>query len=392
MLCFYKKLWSHLPCRLFLCIIFAFLFGDLFSDAAIRVLFTISSIMKEILMAILPIMIFGYIFAAILSLERNAPWLIAAILILVTISNAVAAFTSYFVGVATLPFLDITKGTQLSLAENIKPLFVLGIPQVISSDKVMLIAMILGFLFCYLKIQIVTKSSMKLQELITAFLEKCFIPCLPLYILGFLLKMDREGSLGVLFKNYAQVFLLICILIVIYIAFIYLLAANFSWKKFKIYLKQMSSAGITGFSTISSAVTMPITIKATENNVSDNRFAKLIIPATVNIHMIGHGLSIPITSLTILLMCGHSIPSLEVFVVFVLYFCLAKFSATAVPGGGIIVILPILQSQLGFSAEMSSIIIMLDILQDAVLTSANVMGNGAFAIIAHKVCKKLKLV
>lgn len=388
----YKKLWAHLPFRLCLCIIFTFLFGDLLSENIIRISFTASSLMKEVLMAILPIMIFGYIFAAILSLDKNAPWLIAIILIFVTISNAMAAFTSYFVGTAALPFINTNAGVKLNLVEKIKPYLVLDIPQIISPDKAMLIAMGLGFLFCYFRVKVIDKGAIKLQNIITLFLEKCFIPCLPLYILGFLLKMDREGNLGVLFKNYAQVFVIICVLLIAYILIMYLFAANFSLKKFQSSLKQMSAAGITGFSTISSALAMPVTIKATENNISDNRFARLIIPATVNIHMIGHGLSIPITSLVILLICGCPIPSLDVFAIFVLYFCLAKFSASAVPGGGIIVILPILQSKLGFTAEMSSIIIMLDILQDAVLTTANVMGNGAFAMVCYEACKKLKLV
>lgn len=387
-----KRLLGNLPLRLVLCIVFAFLFGDLLNDTTIRILYTISCVMKEILMAILPIMIFGYIFAAILSLEKNAPILILLILGLVTISNALASLSAYFIGMNILPFVSIAKNVNLATYDGIITMFSLGIPQIISPDKTMFVSMILGFIFSYLKIPSVNKFSLRLQDLITAFLEKCFIPCLPLYVLGFVLKMHREGSLSILFKNYAQVFILICIAIIIYIALMYLVANNFSWNGFKKTIKQMSAAGLTGFSTISSAVTMPITIEATEKNISNKQFAKLIIPATVNIHMIGHGLSIPITSLTILLIYGHPLPSLEHFILFVMYFCIAKFSATAVPGGGIIVILPILQSHLGFTAEMSSIIIILDILQDAVLTSANVMGNGAFAMICYKLCKKLKLV
>ena len=81
----------------------------------------------------------------------------------------------------------------------------------------------------------------------------------------------------------------------------YLIANNFSWTNFKKTVKQMSAAGLTGFSTVSSAITMPVTIDATEVNIKDKPFARLIVPATVNIHMIGHGLSIPITSLTIFL-------------------------------------------------------------------------------------------
>ena len=387
-----KTLLKSLPFRLILCIIFAFIFGDDLSNSSIRALFTISCILKEILMAILPIIIFSYIFAAILSLEKNAPILIISILVLVTISNALAAFTAYGVGKAILPFITITQGMNISISSEITSYFSLALPQIISPDRAMLAGIIFGIIFCYFQVPSISKLAINLQQLVTSFLKKCFIPFLPLYVLGFVLKMHHDGELSILFQNYAQAFALICILIISYIALMYLIATNFSWIKFKLTLKEMTAAGLTGFSTISSAVTMPLTIAATEQNLKDKQFARLVIPTTVNIHMIGHGLSIPITSLTILMLTGHPLPSLENFAIFVMYFCVAKFSATAVPGGGIIVILPILQNQLGFTPEMCSIIIMLDILQDAVLTTANVMGNGAFAMICHRLCKKLRIV
>ena len=382
-----KKLLKSLPFQLILCIIFAFIFGDHLSENTIRYLYTISCLLKEALMAILPIMIFSYIFAAILSLEKNAPILIITILSLVIISNALASFTAYGVGRLVLPFITMTDNLNIALLQEMTPYFSLKIPQIISPDKAMLSGIILGMAFYFFRVPSISNIAVKLQQSVTLFLEKCFIPCLPLYVLGFVLKMHHEGNLSILFKNYAQVFGLICILIIVYIALMYLIASNFSWLGFKQSIKQMTAPGLTGFSTISSAVTMPLTIVATEQNIKDKQFARLVIPSTVNIHMIGHGLSIPITSLTILMLSGHQLPSLETFAIFVMYFCLAKFSATAVPGGGIIVILPILQSQLGFTAEMSSIIIMLDILQDAILTSANVMGNGAFAMICYRFCK-----
>lgn len=386
-----KKLMKSLPLRLALCILFAYLFGNQLSEPKIRFLFTISCLLKEALMTILPVMIFSYIFAAIVSLEKNAPILIIFILVMVVISNAIVTFTSYGIGATILPFITMSKGTAISLNSQMTSYFSLGIPQIISPNKAMISGMILGLIFCYLKMPKVSNFADKLQNIVNLFLKKCFIPVLPLYVLGFVLKMQYEGELTILLQNYAQVFILICISLTAYILLMYYIGSNFSWNKCKQSLKNMAPAGLTGFSTISSAVPVPLTIIATEQNTQDKQFSRLIIPATVNIHMIGHGVSIPITALTILMLSGQPIPSFETFAIFVMYFCMAKFSATAVPGGGIIVILPFLQSKLGFTAEMSSIIIMLDILQDAILTVGNVMGNGGLAIIAHRVQKMLKI-
>ena len=386
-----SKILKSLPFRLFFCVVIAFCFAKEIGEGKILIFYTISCIMKEILMFLLPAIIFSYIFSAIISLERNAPKLILLILVLVTISNGLSSMTAYFVGQLSLPFINLTNQFNFTNIQEMQPILTLGIKPLIPSDKMMFSAVILGMIFYFKRSQNVNKLADSIQNLVNIFLKKYFIPCLPIYVLGFVLKMQYEGMLSILFANYAQVFILICLLIVAYIALLYLIAANFSLKTFKKYLKEMFVPGLTGFTTISSAVTMPLTIAAVEKNTGDKSFARMIIPSTVNIHMIGHGLSIPVTALSILLLSGQDLPDITTFAQFVIYFCIAKFSASAVPGGGIIVILPILQSQLGFSAEMCSIIIMLDILQDAVLTSANVMGNGVFAIITHKLYKKIFL-
>ena len=75
------------------------------------------------------------------------------------------------------------------------------------------------------------------------------------------------------------------------------------------------------------------------------------------------------------------------YLVFAFYFVLAKFSVAAVPGGGILVMLPILESCLGFDAQMLSLITALYILFDPVITCANVLGNGGFALGMDKMLK-----
>ncbi len=83
-------------------------------------------------------------------------------------------------------------------------------------------------------------------------------------------------------------------------------------------------------------------------------------------------------------------PTLIVYLTFTLYFVLAKFSVAAIPGGGIIVMLPILEGYLGFNAEMMSLITALYILFDPVITCANVLGNGAFTKMMDRFFRKRK--
>ncbi len=98
----------------------------------------------------------------------------------------------------------------------------------------------------------------------------------------------------------------------------------------------------------------------------------------MNIHLIGDCLAIPIFAYAVMKSYGIAEPSLYGYLVFLIYFIAAKFSVAAVPGGGILVMLPILESFFGFNSDMLSLITALYILFDPVITCGNVLGNGAF--------------
>jgi len=131
---------------------------------------------------------------------------------------------------------------------------------------------------------------------------------------------------------------------------------------------------------MSSAATMPLTIAAAEKNTHRPDAARVIIPATLSIHLIGDALCLPILAMLVMVSFGHALPSMIEFMTFAAYMVLAKFAVAAVPGGGIIVMLPLLESYLTFTPEMSALILTLYMLFDPLITATNVSGNGAFAI------------
>jgi Na+/H+-dicarboxylate symporter len=129
---------------------------------------------------------------------------------------------------------------------------------------------------------------------------------------------------------------------------------------------------------------MPLTMIGAEKNTKNSFLSRLIIPATVNIHLIGDCFAIPIFAFAVIKSFGAIEPTFFSYLIFALYFVLAKFSVAGIPGGGVLVMLPVLESHLGFTSEMSSLITALYILFDPVITSANVSGNGGFAMIINK--------
>lgn len=204
------------------------------------------------------------------------------------------------------------------------------------------------------------------------------------------MKLSHDGVIGGILRDYAQIFLVIAAALFGYIALLYWLGSRFQFPKTIASIKNMLPAGIAGFGSMSSAAAMPLTIVGAEKNSQDPDIARAVVPATVNIHLIGDCFAIPIFAFAVLKNFGVAQPEFLAYLVFAFYFVMAKFSVAAIPGGGIIVMLPILESSLGFNAEMMSLITALYILFDPVITCANVFGNGAFAVHFSRFAGRMK--
>lgn len=341
-----------------------------------QILYSISLNIKSIIVLILPFVIFGLLLKTVITLSNSATKVIGMILVCVCCSNFISTFLSHYVGIGIyhLNFSMITPVKTLDLL----PLWVFEPPKLIANDKAMFAGIILGFILSRLlpgKSEIIAHKISRLINIILG----CIVYLIPLFVAGFIVKLQYDGVVAVIIKDYSLIFLLIALAQFTYIGFAFFCLNQFRFSGLMNNLKNMLPAAISGFSTMSSAASMPLTIIGVENNTKNKELSRAVIPATVNIHLIGDCFAIPIFAYAVLKSFGMDEPSLLSYLIFTFYFVIAKFSVAAIPGGGIIVMLPILETYLGFNSAMMSLITALYILFDPVITSANVLGNGAFA-------------
>ena len=218
---------------------------------------------------------------------------------------------------------------------------------------------------------------------------KSFLYMIPIFVIGFVVKLAHDQILYTILKDYSRIFVMIALTQAGYIFLLYLMANRLRIKSALLCIKNMLPAAFVGFGAMSSAAAMPLTLVGAAKNATNSDIARSCIPATVNIHLIGDCLAIPLFAFAILKNFSLPMPDMGTYLVFTLYFVLAKFSVAAIPGGGIIVMLPILEKHLGFSAEMLSLITALYILFDPVITFTNVLGNGAFSLAIDKMYSAL---
>lgn len=344
-------------------------------------LYTISLSIKSIIVFTLPIIIFGLLFKTAINLASSATRVIVLILLAVCLSNFVSTLLSHCVGTWVYEF-DLSLITP-GQSKSLDVLWKFDLPKLINNDKAMFAGVILGILAGIFKRDLALKMANKLELGINKFLG-IFIYLIPLFVAGFVVKLEFDGMVNTILQDYALIFIIIAITQFSYIGFIYLITNNFRIASFIQSIKNMFPAIIAGFSTMSSAAAMPLTLLGVEKNSEDKDIARAAIPATVNIHLIGDCFAIPIFAYAVLKNYNMAEPILWDYLVFAFYFVIAKFSVAAIPGGGIIVMLPILERYLGFNAEMMSLITALYILFDPIITCANVAGNGGFAMAISK--------
>ena len=344
--------------------------------------YAVSLTLEEILMFVMPGIIFSFLFSCMISFKDKALTLVSILFSAICASNFASALLAYIFGVLTLPQMSLAFQPPQLTSTQLLPLWNIELPHLISSEGALVIALGLGIMFTIYPSPKMEYMAEKLRRMINLLLEKGFTPLLPLFTLGFILKMQHEGVLGIIIHGYGPILSLILVLYLLYLTILYCIAARFNLKQAYLYMRNALPSGIMGFTTMSSIATMPLTLRAAEKNTKNPIISETVIPFTVNMHLIGDSLAIPLMAMAILLSFGQPLPMFGEYLLFAGCFMLCRFAVVAVPGGGILVILPILESYLGFSAEMSALITTLFILFDPFATAVNVIGNGGFAILA----------
>ncbi len=383
----------NLPLQLILVIASVFLFGNYFDAPAISLFYTFSLLFKEILGFFLPFIIFSFVVIGILSFKKNAPLILAVLVASIFLSNTIIAMLAYLVGMIFVPL--VARGMSVDefvINKTIEPFYTFKFPAIVSSEHALLLAVIIGIALSFIHVPRIERSIHMLKRFVETFLNYYFIPLLPLYVFGFLLEIHYKGVFASLFVHYSRAFIVIFLTQISFIFLYYLFVAQGSVKKMWRYILNAWPSYVTAFSTMSSTATIPITIECAEKNIHNRPLAQISMPIMANIHLLGDSVSTPLLALVTMSLFAGQFPDIMTYMTFVFYFCTAMLAVSGIPGGGIIVMIPILISQLGFTEQMVSIITALYLLLDPFGTAANVMGDGALVILVKRILVRLRVI
>lgn len=362
-----------------LCVIFlSVLFNALIPENAQSFFLAMGMSIKTLIMFFLPAVIFSLLFKTAVHLSKSATKIILILLAAICCSNLASTMVSYHVGLLVHQFdLSIVLPPGSS---GLQPAWSFSLPKWISNSYALFAGLASGVLLAMARPALAEWVAGRLDRIVGVILRLMTL-AMPFFIAGFAMKMAFDGVIVGILRDYVQIFLVIIVSVFAYIALLYFIANRFQWSLLLSSFKNILPASVVGFGSMSSAAAMPLTIMGVEKSTKYPEIARSVVPATVNVHLIGDCFAIPIFAFAVLKNFGVAPPDFAAYLIFAFYFVMAKFSVAAIPGGGIIVMLPILESALGFNAEMLSLVTALYLLFDPVITSANVLGNGGFAML-----------
>lgn len=376
-----------LPFVIIAILIVVYLFGSRVDTSVVTFFYTLSTLIKDLLVLVLPAVIFIFMTSFLIEFNSGVIVFVVGLMGSIIASNTLVTFYSYGIFSILHPLvIDTTQHiTSLNPAPTIKPMFELPIKKIVDNNIALLAGLFMGIVLAFFQNQRLIFEFKKAREAAIRLLRKTLTPIIPLFIFGFMLKLQKEDILEQMIAVYSKVFIVILISMTLYITTMYVVLAKGNLVKAFKTVREFFPAAITAFSTMSSMAAYPLTLECAKKISKNPRLTQGILTSCVNIHLMGVGIAIPLMAITVMMYFGHPFPPFWTYCIFAFYLIRAKFTVAAIPGGSMVIAIPILEDYLGFTGEMSALMMSLYMLVDPFSTTTNVLGNGAFSLLLTRI-------
>lgn len=381
-----KKL-GLLP-KLIIAIIIGIAIGAFAPTGIVQIFATFNGIFGNFLGFAIPLIIVGFVAPGIGDLGDGAGKLLAITAGLAYGSTVLFGSLAYVT--SSIIFPTFLKAGSLNVnAANpeealVSGFFEVGMPPVFDVMTALLLAFVIGLGIAAIKGDTLKKLMNEFQEIISKLINSIIIPLLPLHILGIFANMTHAGQVATILSVFSKVFIIVLLLHLTTLVIQFVIAGGVSGGNPFSMLKNMIPAYLTAIGTQSSAATIPVTLEQTKKNGVKEDVADFVVPLCATIHLSGSTITLVCCAIAIMMLNGMPL-SFASMLPFILMLGVTMVAAPGVPGGAVIAALGLLESMLGFSPAMLSLMIALYVAQDSFGTACNITGDAAIAVVVNKI-------
>ncbi|MFD2165862.1 dicarboxylate/amino acid:cation symporter [Thalassotalea euphylliae] len=355
-------------------------------DFIIQLLFTAQTLIGQLIKFTIPLIILFYIASGIASLPQGSGSLLGKTVGLAYGSTIVAGTLAFIVASTILP--SLVSGNALEAAaetEKLKGFLDISIPPLFEVMTALALAFILGIGISAINAKNLRKGINEARDIVEVLLGKVIIPALPVYIAGVFAEMTVDGTVFSTLQTFGVVLVMAIVMHWAWIMVLYVGSGIAMGKSPLTLLKNMLPAYFTALGTMSSAATIPVSLRATKSNNVRDGIANFTVPLCASIHLSGSTITIVTCATAVMLLTPElSLPGIGGMMGFIFMLGVVMIAAPGAPGGAVMSALGLLTSMLGFNEAAVALMIALYLAQDSFGTACNVTGDGAIALWVDK--------
>ncbi|MDV2975931.1 UNVERIFIED_CONTAM: dicarboxylate/amino acid:cation symporter [Actinomycetes bacterium ARC8] len=364
------------------------------------VFLTYNSIFSGFLGFIVPLIIFGLVAPAIAELGKGAGKWLGITAVIAYASTLAAGLLAYFVsrwlftkslsgggveevgageGSGFEPYLSLVGEAGDSATEIV-------LTPLMGVMTALVLAFMLGLGLTAFRSTVIFRGAVEFRSIIEMVIRRVIVPALPLFIFGIFLDLSAAGDAVIVVQKFLFVAVISFVLTLVVLLVQYTIAGAMNKRNPLAALWGMRNAYFTALGTSSSAATIPVTLESAKKNGVADAVAGFVIPLCATIHLSGSMVKITCFSIAVLLLTGGDV-SFGAYLPFILMLGVMMIAAPGVPGGAIAAAAGLLSQMLGFGEVEVGLMFAAYIALDSFGTATNVTGDGALAMIMHKLTR-----
>lgn len=376
--------------RLLAGILVGILIGLVAPEAITRVFITAKVILGSFIGFLIPLIILFFIASGISDLGKASGRLLGSAIGLAYSSTILAGILAFLVGVIVIPMLT-SPGAAVPDETTLAPYFEMEIDPMMGVITALATAFVLGIGIAHTGGTTLKAFVDEGKRIIELTIRYIVLPILPVYIGCIFAEMAAEEMVFATLRIFAAVLAIVILTHWVWLFIQFIVAGSLTGKSPMRLLKNMLPAYFTAIGTMSSAATIPVTLRSARRNGSRDSIVDFGIPLCAAIHLSGSMITIVLCSLAVMtLNLNLDLPSLGQMLPAILLLGLIMIAAPGVPGGAIMAALGVLTTVLGFGEAAVGLMIALYMAQDSFGTAANVTGDGAINVVLNRIAGKVE--
>lgn len=349
-----------------------------------RLLVTVKGVFGQVINYIIPLIIFFFIAAGITSLGKGSGRLVGLTVGVAYTSTIIAGLIALTIAYILMPLIA-SGGKVPGEPPEIKPFFTFEFEPLMGVLTALITAFAFGIIAHAVNATTIVKVIDEGQRIVEVLIEKVIIPFLPIYIATIFAEMTAQGTVVSILKVFGLVLVIAILLHWIWLCVLYTIAGVLNRRNPFAMLKNMLPAYFTAVGTMSSAATIPVTLKQTKQNKVTPALADFSVPLLATIHLSGSTITLVSCSVAAMIVLPSlSLVSVPTMIGFIFMLGIIMIAAPGVPGGSVMAASGILGSILGFNEAAIGLMIALYMAQDSFGTATNVTGDGAISAIVDR--------